>query len=95
MTTPSRTPEKAILRYLKSLPNSFAWKSQAGPYQRAGLPDVMAVIGGRFYAFEVKRPGGRLTALQASTLAEMQKAGTIVAVVTSVEEAKRIIEGGC
>lgn len=45
---------RAILRYLKTVPNCFCWKEHGGMYGTAGIPDVIACIGGRFFALEVK-----------------------------------------
>lgn len=44
----------AILRYLKKGNHCFAWKTHGGMYGTAGIPDIIACIDGRFYAFEVK-----------------------------------------
>ena len=52
----------AILRLLKKTPDCFAWKEHGGMYGTAGIPDIIACIGGRFVAFEVKTAGGRGTA---------------------------------
>ena len=43
-----------ILRYLKTVPKCFAWKEHGGIYGTAGIPDIIACIDGKFYAFEVK-----------------------------------------
>lgn len=87
--------QTAILRYLKSLPNSYAWKDQAGPYQQKGLPDVCAIIDGRFYGFEVKRPFfGQPTEIQLQTHKKMREAGATVHVVSYVSEVKKIIGEG-
>lgn len=50
---------RAILRYLKTVPNCFCWKEHGGMYGTAGIPDVIACIGGRFFAFEVKTEEGK------------------------------------
>ena len=58
--------QSTILRWLKeNYPAAFVWKVQTGPYARQGVPDICAVIDGRFYGFEVKRPYvGRLSRIQ-------------------------------
>jgi hypothetical protein len=63
----------AILKYLKTVPDCFAWKEHGGQYGTAGLPDIICCIGGRFMAFEVKTPSGKLTKLQEITLIKIQK----------------------
>lgn len=83
----------AILRYLKTLPRCFAWKTHGGMYGTAGIPDIIACFDGRFYAFEVKQPGGRLTRLQEVTLEKLRAAGGVAVMVTSVDEVKRALTG--
>ncbi|MDY4785107.1 VRR-NUC domain-containing protein [Pygmaiobacter massiliensis] len=82
----------AILRYLKSVPDCFCWKEHGGMYGTAGIPDIIACIGGRFVAFEVKTPTGKLTKLQELTLQRIENAKGKACKVTSVEEVKRILE---
>jgi len=82
----------AILRYLKTVPDCFAWKEHGGLYGTAGLPDIICCIGGRFVGLEVKTPGGKLTKLQEVTLAKIQASGGVGIVVRSVDESKTIIE---
>ena len=58
----------AILRLLKKTPDCFAWKEHGGMYGTAGIPDVIVCYRGRFVAFEVKTPSGKLTKLQENTM---------------------------
>lgn len=81
----------AILRFLHSLPGCFCWKEHGGMYGTAGIPDIIACIGGRFFGFEVKQPTGRLTALQRATLEKIRAAGGVAAMVTSVDEVKAVL----
>lgn len=81
----------AILRHLKSLPRCFSWKEHGGMYGTAGIPDIIACIDGKFYAFEVKQPSGRLTRLQEVTLKKIQSAGGVAVMVTSVDEVKNML----
>lgn len=83
----------AILRYLKGLPRCFAWKTHGGMYGTAGIPDIIACMDGRFYAFEVKQPGGRLSRLQDVTLKKIEAAGGVAVMVTSVDEVKKALAG--
>ena len=83
----------AILRYLKGLPRCFAWKTHGGMYGTAGIPDIIACMEGRFYAFEVKQPGGRLSRLQEVTLKKIEAAGGVAVMVTSVDEVKSTLAG--
>ena len=81
----------AILRQLKHRPRCFAWKTHGGMYGTAGIPDIIACVGGRFVALEVKQPGGKLSRLQEITLGKIRAAGGVAAMVTSVEEAGRVL----
>lgn len=68
------------------------WKQSAGVYNRNGLPDVMAVIEGRLFGFEIKRPYiGKATALQQKTIRELNAAGASAAVICYPEEARQLI----
>ena len=60
-------------------------------YGTAGIPDIIACIDGRFFAFEVKQPGGRLTRLQETTIAKIEAAGGVALMVTSVAEVKALL----
>nr|WP_307989850.1 VRR-NUC domain-containing protein [uncultured Niameybacter sp.] len=83
---------RAILKYLKTIPNCFAWKEHGGMYGTAGVPDIIACIGGRFYAFEVKTEKGKATALQEATIRKIQNAGGIAAIVRSVDEVRVLLQ---
>ena len=91
--TAERSITDRILTDLRRRPNTWAVKIGAGPYQQAGLPDILACTGGLLVALEVKRPGRKATPLQAATLAAIRRAGGIVAVVTSVAEVVAILDG--
>lgn len=81
-----------ILKHLKTVPCCFAWKEHGGIYGTAGIPDIIACIGGRFYAFEVKTPSGKLTKIQEITLQRIENAKGKAYKVTSVVEVKKILE---
>jgi Holliday junction resolvase len=82
----------SILHYLKTVPICFAWKTHGGIYGTAGIPDIICCIGGRFVAFEVKAPKGKLTKLQEATIQRIRKAKGQACKVSSVEEVKKILE---
>lgn len=85
--------QAAIIKRLRKIPGAFVWKEQAGPFQTKGLPDVCAIIGGRLFGFEVKRPFfGEPTDVQKQIHEQMRTAGACVAVVTYVEEVEAILE---
>ena len=80
-----------ILRYLKTVPRCFAWKEHGGMYGTAGIPDIIACIDGIFYAFEVKTPVGKATALQEATIRKILACGGTAVVVHSVDEVRAVI----
>lgn len=85
--------QSQIINYLKEhYPDAFVWKAAAGPYSRQGIPDVCAIISGRFYGFEVKRPYiGVLSKIQEQTMERIRVAGGIAAVVCLPEDVERIV----
>jgi len=84
---------ESILKHLNSLDRCRARKIHGGPYM-AGWPDILCVRDGHAYFFEVKRPGGRPTKLQLYELSEWMSAGATVAIVTSVDEVRAVLERG-
>lgn len=69
---------------------SLGWypiKIHGNAFQLAGLPDVLAVKGGRAAWMEAKRPGCAPSAIQKRRISELQAAGCPVAVVFSAADA--------
>lgn len=60
-------------------------------YGTAGIPDIIACIGGQFYAFEVKTDSGKTTALQDATIHKILACGGKAYVVRCVEEVRVIL----
>lgn len=85
-----------IMEWIRNTyPRSFVWKAAAGPYSRGGIPDICAIINGRFYGFEVKRPYlGKLSRLQEETIKAIKAAGGKAAVVSFPEQVAEVIGGG-
>lgn len=93
-------PETALVGRIRTavkrkFPDAFVVKIAGGPYQTSGLPDLLVIVDGRAFAFEVKaqRMGesaehayGRATLLQQARLADLRRAGGVAAVVLSVDE---------
>ncbi len=84
-------PEGLLVKKIKSiLERKYGglWiKVHGGPYQQAGIPDLLGCLDGRFIGLEVKIPERKntLTKLQEQTLNEINLAGGIAEVVTSVD----------
>ena len=83
---------RAILKYLKTVPECFFWKEHGGMYGTAGIPDIICCYCGKFVAFEVKTETGRTTALQDSVINKIQKCGGKAVVVRSVDDVRAVLE---
>ena len=82
-----------IIKYLKTLSQTFVWKEHGGMYGTAGIPDVICCHKGMFVAFEVKTDSGKATLLQEITLRKITEAGGIAHLVRSLDEVKAVMEG--
>ena len=82
----------AIMRYLKTVPHCFCWKTHGGMYGTAGMPDIIICLNGRFVALEVKTPTGKLTKIQESTLKRIKDAKGNAYKVTSLQDVKEIVD---
>lgn len=83
---------RAILKYLKSLPDCFCWKEHGGIYGTAGIPDIICCYKKMFVSFEVKTEKGKTTKLQEATIRKIKEAGGVAVVVRSVDEVKSVME---
>jgi Holliday junction resolvase len=86
---------KKIIDALKE-EGAFAVKIHGGTFQSRGLPDVIGLMKCFFFGLEVKLPGKEdtITKLQIKKLRDIQKAGGIAAMVTSVDQALRVVRNG-
>lgn len=73
----------------KEYPKSFWFKTHGGPFQMAGLPDLLGALNGWFIGIEVKLPGKEknLTTKQQAVIRMITKAGGIAFMSTSVDHA--------
>ena len=84
--------QKAVFQHFaqRSAPGVVAWHTPNGGFRRKaeaaimkglgvlpGLPDVIAVKGGKLFALELKKPGGRLTRAQERMLIDLRAAGAM------------------
>ncbi len=83
---------KAIMTYLKTVPDCFCWKEHGGMYGTAGIPDIIACINGHFFGFEVKTGRGKPTRLQEAVIRKINAAGGTALVVRTVEEVRAVVE---
>ena len=85
-----KTVENQIKRYLDRL-GVWYMKVHGSMYQKAGVPDIIACINGHFVGIEVKRPGGKVSALQQLQIDEINRNGGCAFVAYSVEDVQRKI----
>lgn len=83
---------RAILKYLKTVPDCFFWKEHGGMYGTAGIPDIICCYRGKFVAFEVKTEKGKTTALQESVINKIQKCSGKAVVVRSVNDVRAVLK---
>ena len=85
---------RLVARMLKALraKGGFWFKVHGGPYQVAGIPDIIGCYHGRFVAIEAKIPGNLPTQLQWLTLEQLTAAGARAGVAYSVAQALTIAE---
>ena len=77
----------AIVRAAKQA-GWWVLKIHGGPYQLAGVPDLLCLRDGRAVFLEVKQPGKTATAIQARRMNEIEtQGGAPCHVVTSREQA--------
>lgn len=83
--------ESSIVAAIVRLAKSHGWwvmKIHGGPYQMAGVPDLLCLKHGLAMFFEVKQPGKKPTKIQVARMAEIERVGGARChVVTSKSEA--------
>ena len=115
-STPEQQIQRAVFEHLaiRAASTVFAfhpanggWRSRVeaailkGMGVKAGVPDVIAIEGGRCYALELKAPDGRLTPVQRDSHAALAAAGATVAVAYGLDdaiarlEAWGLVRGSC
>lgn len=90
-------PESKLVNRIKSVlkvkHGCFVIKIHGGPYQQAGIPDLVGSYKGTFFGLEVKMPDklDTVTKLQQTTIQEIRDSGAYAEVISSVEEAEEMI----
>ena len=85
--------ENKLKKYLKS---KGIWhvKYFANSFTPVGIPDVLAVVNGKFVAIELKAEKGKTSPLQDYNIKEIQRCGGIAIVLrpSGFDEFKKLIE---
>lgn len=89
MSKPETGIVDKIMLWLKA-GGGWWFKSHGGPFQVAGLPDIIGCYEGRFVAIEVKIPGKKPSKLQELVMGAINEAGGSTGAATNVEEALAI-----
>ena len=66
--------QNEVIAFLKSQ-NIYHVKIWGGGFQKAGIPDLLCCIGGKFVAVELKTEKGTATVLQKYNIFKIQEAG--------------------
>lgn len=90
------TPESRVKAQVKKILTAYgAWYAMpvGGMLGRAGIPDFLVCLNGKFIAIETKAGRGKLTALQRLNLQQIKETGGIVLVINenNLSELKRVL----
>lgn len=88
----SNGPEKQIENKIKGFLDSigaYYIKTHGSMFSKAGTPDIIACVKGRFVAIEVKKPGGVESALQKAKVKLIEEAGGVAFFAYSLTETKQ------
>ena len=84
--------ENQIKKWLEQN-NYWYFKVHGGPFQKTGVPDIIACMNGRFVAIEVKRSdGGIVSELQKAQIQKIKDSGGVAGVASSIEEFLQILK---
>ena len=88
--TKESTIQKNIIDYLRDQ-GAYVFNVHGSPYQDVGTPDLLVCYEGRFYGFEVKRPGEKLTVMQKHQVAKVIGAGGVAHRVEKVGDVAEVL----
>jgi len=89
---PETRLQRRIVRALKKEVGGWWAKIYVGPFQQAGIPDLLGCVEGLFFALEVKMPGEEPSEIQIKTMKDIRTVGGAIArTVTSPEQAVRVV----
>lgn len=86
--------EKLVKPFLKDLRKCWYFKVMGSMFQRSGIPDIVGVINGRFFALELKAENGKPSALQIFNIKQLRWCGAYAKIVkpSEWEEVKKELE---
>ena len=83
--------QKQIQSYLKSI-GAYEFQVHGELYMKAGIPDIICCLNGRFIGIEVKDGNNVPSELQLAHGRQIVKAGGIFGVCYNVEDVKKLLE---
>ena len=83
--------QRQIIKHLRGM-GAWVFNVHGSPYQTVGVPDLLVGYRGRFYAMEVKRPGGVLSPAQVKAIEAIRASGSVAGRVESIEEAVALFD---
>lgn len=92
--------QDAVIKYARQKYDALCKKNEVGRFMvSSGWPDYTIFAGdgcrcgnARVFFIEFKRPGGKLTELQAHCIDQLEEKGFVTYIVDSVEEGKKIFD---
>lgn len=87
-TTPEGKVKAIIRERLDGISNCYYFMPPSNGFGRAGVPDFVGHVDGKFFAIEAKAEGGKATALQLREIAKIIAAGGQAFVVSGETEAR-------
>jgi len=70
-----------VKKFLDVLPKCWYFKVWGGGMQRRGIPDILGLVNGRFFALELKATDGTVSALQQRCVDMINKCGGYAEIV--------------
>lgn len=83
--------QKEIQEYIRSI-GGYCFKVHGEIFMRAGIPDIICCIKGRFVGIEVKDGDNKPSELQKAHGRQIKKAKGIFGVAYNVEDVKKLLK---
>lgn len=78
---PEKLFENKVKAFLKQLPKCWYFKVMGNMFQRSGVPDIIGIINGIFFALELKAEDGKPTALQVYNIQQLKYCGAYAKII--------------
>ena len=82
--------QSQIIKHLRGM-GAWVFNVHGSPLQQVGVPDLLVGYQGRFFAMEVKSPGGVLSKVQTKVMEDILSSGCVAGRVESKEDAERML----